>query len=214
MKGVLCDARRVRYVYDQGLRAVMSEEKPKKKVRRFKGVPVEPKKARDKNSKFAPPPRYVTDLRRTKIAKLMAMGVSYPEIRSEILRENDISERTLQKDVKGVYELWEKEGSARAPHYRNQYREMLKKAYQAAMTSNQIGAAVSAVGKLIEIDGCKAPENVNVNHSGTIESRIERMSSDDQRKRIEELIVQYATGTAPEGLKDKAINGTGEELVN
>lgn len=138
----------------------MNEENPKKKVRRFKGVPVKPKKEKiEANAKYAPPPRYVTEIRRTKIAKLMAMGVSYPEIRSEILRENDITERTLQKDVRGVYDMWEKEGSARAPHYRNQYREMLKKAYQAAMTSNQISAAVSAVGKLIEIDGCKAPEN-------------------------------------------------------
>jgi len=119
------------------------------------------------------------------VENAMALGMGCREIQARISREFNCTERTIRNDIVKVEKQWAVESEAEAPHRRHQTRMLLRRIIQKAMADKQYGAATSAAGRLMDLDGLKI---VKVEHSGGISHTVADMTSDDKRRKLNELM--------------------------
>lgn len=121
------------------------------------------------------------------IGEALAAGKSYGQVQAEFAPKHKITERQIRKDIEQVRTQWAKEAEAegKGDYRRNMLRRKLDEIYTRALKAGAYNAAVAAANRLMELDGLKV---VKVEHSGKVEHDVKDMTSDDKRKRLENLL--------------------------
>lgn len=145
--------------------------------------------------------RIAKELRLVETEKALAAGMSSMEIQLLFARQYDIALRTVRKDIFAIERKWaeEAESEGAAPLRRNQTRQLLKAIVRKAMAAKQFSAATAAVGRLMELDGMKV---LKVEHSGDVKHTIEKMTSDEKRKKLDQYWELIQTRKSANGKAD------------
>lgn len=121
------------------------------------------------------------------LEKAMALGMSPREMQIHFSVTYKVSERQVRKDIHDIRLKWAEEAEAenKGDLRRNQTRQLLNAIVRKALGDKAYGAAVAATNRLMELDGLKI---LRVEHSGNVGIDIEKMTSDDKRKEMEEIM--------------------------
>lgn len=141
---------------------------------------------------------------------MIALQVRPPEIVRQVSAKFGISARQVHRYVQRVQNDLAKENEELRPLRKHQLRQSLQAVFQKSMQNNQLSAAVAALDRLGKLDGLFEPTVIEskVTHEG----RIDLMTSDQQRKRLAELIEKARTKAGSNGHADGAnghANGAG-----
>jgi len=127
------------------------------------------------------------------VVKMLASQRSHREISLALQEKYKCCSRQSYNYIKHAYRRMESEDKVAKPMRKVAMRNTLQYFYQEAMKAKQFAPALAALDRMCKIDGLYAPEEVSV--SSTINHRVERMTSDDQRKELERLFKMYDTET-------------------
>lgn len=132
------------------------------------------------------------------VDQMLRSCYTHQAIISVITREWQIQQRQARNYIRKVYDRWEKEAKETFVDRVHLRRSQLEGVLEKAMQGGDLRIAVAALDRLCRIDGAYAPTEINATVTG-LETRIARMTSDEQRKEIEELWAKYQKMPAAKG---------------
>ena len=124
------------------------------------------------------------EARRADIEKLLVLQVSPRQIQLKIAEKHDVTPRCVRMDIAVVRKDWDRQSVDDMPSAKNQLRGTLRRILQAAMTKNDLKAAVSVCDRLAKLDGLNEAVKLDV----TSRSDAKSMTLDDKRRRIKEIM--------------------------
>ena len=124
-------------------------------------------------------------------ADLLSQGCAYRQVALEIAREFGVSLRTAERDIARIYKTWAAEESRERPQQKRRLRQFLWRCAARAYAEGDLGAAIRAAAQISKLDGLDAPEQVSYADMA-IDEKVRRMTSDQQRRRLEELVNKWA----------------------
>ena len=132
------------------------------------------------------------DQRRRDIEQMLSLQVPHAMIADRVTEQYSVSARQIYYDIRSVYKRMEEEGRREKPMRRQVMRRSLRDFYQRAMKAGHYGAALGALDRLIKLDGLAEATRIEVNSNVSVEHRLRNMTSDEKRKRIDELFSMYS----------------------
>lgn len=120
--------------------------------------------------------------RRREVEAMISLQVGSMKIQSEMASKYSVTTRTVRKDIVMIYERWEQEAGGPTKSKRNQMRQTLRTIMRKAMGAKDWKAAISACDRIMKLDGLFAPTVIEA--TTVTESRVELMTSDQQRKKL------------------------------
>lgn len=143
-----------------------------------------------------------------RVEKMLALGTAKSVIIAKLADDCGVAERTIRKDILKVEASWAEESEAEGYKHlrRNQTRQLLQAIVRNAMDDKAYSAAVSAVSRLMELDGLKV---LKVEHSEKPKRGIEHMTSNEKRKELARLM-----GIANEVAREQAIRRAEREAAS
>jgi hypothetical protein len=123
---------------------------------------------------------------------------THSAIQSVLAKKWDIGKRQVRNYIKKAYERWDEDARVtlvdRTALRRAQLEGVLELAMQAVPPD--LKTAVSALDRLCRVDAAYAPEKAEVSHSGSVDQKVRHMTSDEQRKELQDLLSRYEQGRA------------------
>lgn len=134
----------------------------------------------------------VSPKRLSRVEDLLCQGTATSTVATTCASEFAISERQAWRYIRKVYEAWAEEGEVDRSVKRHRRTRFLERIAHDAYQNGEYSAAISAVRQLCRIEGLE--QGVKLQH--TIDTRAEvstridirKMTSDDKRKRLQELM--------------------------
>jgi len=121
-------------------------------------------------------------------------------------REWQVRDRQVRNYIAKVYARWDEEAKSNLVDRTHLRRAQFEGILEKAMQEGDLRIAVAALDRLCRIDNAYAPSEANVHVTG-MDARIARMTSDEQRKEIEELWTKYNQMPASKGPRASRANG-------
>lgn len=107
-------------------------------------------------------------------------------------KEWGITPRQIRNYIRKVYDKWEADAKAlqvdRVEQRRNQFEGLLETAMKA--NPPDVRSAAIILDRLCKIDGAYAAVKVVADHTGSIGYSIRDMTSDDKRRKLEDLMLK------------------------
>lgn len=127
------------------------------------------------------------DARLAAVEDAMVLGLRPKQIESKLAPLYGVSGRMIRKDMEKIRDQWAevamKDEKRDVKLYR--FEQKVKGFYQRCIAGNYMGAAARALVLEADLLGAR---KLQVEHSGSVDHGIKDMTSDDKRRRLEELM--------------------------
>jgi hypothetical protein len=139
------------------------------------------------------------------VEKMLALQMGHTDIVNTVVKRFPVSERTARNDIKRAYEKWDAECLAEKPYRRGQLRQTLRKLLQMALKKSDLRAAIAVCDRLARLDGLNEVTQLEV--TAKVEADLDKMTSDDKRRRLDELLGKAYSRRASANGANGAANG-------
>lgn len=153
--------------------------------------------------------------RRNAVRQLLSSQVSSGDIVRTVSKRFGCKERSVYGDLELIRLEWQKEAEYEKPMRVDQMRKSFQQLMQRAMQDKDYKTCVQILDRLCKLDGLFEPMKVDVKNT------IEKMTSDDKRRRLDELLKKAQQLAAAQQGDAKAnghangkANGSGNGLAN
>jgi hypothetical protein len=116
-----------------------------------------------------------------------------------LMEKFGIKRRSAYLDIKRAYKAMGEEAEDNRPYYKHSLRETLRTILRKCIHAHKYGDAIRACQELAKIDGLYAPAEVKAHVKHTIEDEVASMTSNEQRKALDELFGKYGASKRPHG---------------
>jgi hypothetical protein len=119
------------------------------------------------------------------VRTLLAAFMGPREIQVRMAAKYKLTERTVRKYLRIAKEEESEEGRLTRAERRERLANTLQQIIRSSLFAKKFTAAVAATDKLAKLWGCYAPVEANIQH--TLEGRVDMMTTDQKRARLNEL---------------------------
>lgn len=131
------------------------------------------------------------------VAKLLASMMSYGEVVDSALTEFDCDERTVTRAIARVRQSWQQSAAASVDERRARFLAELEHAWKMALGEGDYRAIGVMARTRADVEGLKAPKQVDHRHGGTINHRpVAAMAPQERQREIDILLAKRQAAIA------------------